>query len=468
MDNDNLDNTTQATDGLDYTSQTEPSQVSRPEPAPAPGPVFREKPPKNSALIGVLCGIAGLAIGAAVIFAIMQSAQKPTTDCTQCDCSKHQTSASGNLTTDFFGLEPQGQNILYSPLSIRYGLSLLNAGADGTTKTQIENVLGDEELPKYENVADTLSLANAVFIRDTFKDKVLSSYLETVQNNYNSEVLYDDFSSSTNMDNWVSQKTFGLIDQIGIQPNQTLEMVLANALAIQMDWEHDFDTDDTHGRSFYKQDEEEIQATTMTQLTYADNIKYYTDDDVTLLSMPLQKTETGVGLDFVAIMPNGDLKNYISNLDMDSIENAITNSIPASTPEDGVKIYIPKFKFEYTLDFKQDLQKLGITQAFDAENANFSAMAEEPLYVSDAVHKANIDFSEDGIKAAAITVFAMFDAATAIGDERIPEPIIIDINHPFLFLIRDRDNSATWFTGAVYEPNLWADDKAEYQPQSRY
>ena len=465
MDNDNLNNTTQAADGLDYTNQTEPSPANQPKPTPAPEPVFRDKPPKSPALIGALCGIVGLAIGAAAIFAIMQSIQKPTTDCPQCDCQKCQTSASGNLTTDFFGLEPQGQNILYSPLSIRYGLSLLDAGAAGTTKTQIENVLGNEELPKYENVADTLSLANAVFIRDTFESKVLSSYTETVQNNYNSEILYDDFSSSTNMDNWVSQKTFGLINQIGIQPSQDLEMVLANALAIQMDWEHNFDTDDTYGRSFYKQNEEEIKATTMSQLTHADDIKYYTDDNITLLSMPLQKTKTGVNLDFVAIMPNGDLENYIGNLDMDSIETAITNSTPASQPRDGVKIYIPKFKFEYTLNFKQDLQKLGITQAFDDEHANFSAMAEDPLYVSDAIHKANIDFSEDGIKAAAITVFAMYDAAMAIGDERIPEPIIIDINHPFLFLIRDRDNSTVWFTGAVYEPNLWADDEAEYKPQ---
>lgn len=434
-------------------------------------PAFKNtsKPPKNPTLIGVLCGIAGLVVGGIGIYGLMQIIKKPTPDCPECNCLKCETGGNNiimpnSLTTSFFALEPEQNNIVYSPLSIRYGLSLLNAGAAGTTKTQIESVLGTEELPRYENIPDVLSLANAVFIKDTYSDKVLPSYLNTVQEEYNSEVLYDDFSSSANMDNWVSQKTFGLIDKIGIEPQPDTEMVLANALAIQMDWQHKFDTDVTYGKTFYKQDGEEINATTMSQLTHAEDVKYYTDDNTTILSMPLEKTSTGVDLDFVAVMPEGDLSSYIENLNMDSIESAVMNSTPASTPEDGVKIYIPKFKFDYELSFKQDLQELGITQAF-ADAADFSAMTSEPLKVSEAVHKANIDFSEDGIKAAAITVFAMVDSATAIDeDHRIPEPIIIRIDHPFFFLIRDRADGTIWFTGAVYEPNLWADDSADYEP----
>ena len=88
-------------------------------------------------------------------------------------------------------------------------------------------------------------------------------------------------------------------------------------------------------------------------------------------------------------------------------------------------------------------------------------MASEGLYVGQAVHNANIDFSEEGIKAAAITVFAMKENS-AIEDE-VPQPVIINIDHPFLFLIRDANNGTIWFTGAVYQPNLWADDQAAYE-----
>lgn len=428
------------------------------------------KSPKNPTLIGTICGITGLIIGGISIFCIMQfiNQQPPVaTDCPNCECPKCKVGDNNllsSINTSFLALEPKNQNLIYSPLSIRYGLSLLNTGAAGTTKTEIEEVLGNEPLPKYENVTDTLSLANAIFIRNTFAEYVLPSYTSAVQNNYNAEVLYDDFSSTTNMDDWVSQKTFGLINQIGLQVGQGTQMVLANALAIQMDWQHKFDADDTQGQSFYKQDGEEVEATTMTELTHADDIKYYTDDSITMLSMPLEQTSTGVNLDFVAVMPESGLDSYIDNLNMDSIEEAITNSIPASTPEDGVRIYIPKFKYDYELKLKDDLYNLGITQAF-TDSAEFPAISSEyPLKVSDAIHKANIDFSEDGIKAAAITVFGLQEATAIDEDRHIPEPIIIDIDHPFLFLIRDRADGTIWFIGTVYEPNLWADDSADYTP----
>lgn len=81
------------------------------------------------------------------------------------------------------------------------------------------------------------------------------------------------------------------------------------------------------------------------------------------------------------------------------------------------------------------------------------------LYVSDAIHKSNIEFSEEGTKAAAVTVFAISDKAT-IGDENTP--IEININKPFIFLIKDKNTNEIWFAGTVYEPNLWENDKAQY------
>jgi serpin B len=138
----------------------------------------------------------------------------------------------------------------------------------------------------------------------------------------------------------------------------------------------------------------------------------------------------------------------------------LSSATPASEPKDGVVINIPKFKFDYELDFKADLQALGISSAFNQVNADFSRMASEPLYVSDAVHKASLNFSEDGIKAAAVTAFVM--KVGAMESEEEPQPVIIDIDHPFLFLIRDANNGTIWFVGTVYQPNLWADDADEY------
>ena len=85
------------------------------------------------------------------------------------------------------------------------------------------------------------------------------------------------------------------------------------------------------------------------------------------------------------------------------------------------------------------------------------------LYISDALHKANIEFSEEGVKAAAVTVFGMM-GDTLIGVEN-EIPIEININNPFVFLIRDKNTKEIWLVGTVYEPNSWEDDKQDYSIQ---
>ena len=103
-----------------------------------------------------------------------------------------------------------------------------------------------------------------------------------------------------------------------------------------------------------------------------------------------------------------------------------------------------------------------MTDAFSVEDADFSRMAvNNDLFVSDAVHKANIDFSEEGIKAAAVTAFAM-DTKSAL-PEKEPQPVVINIDKPFYFMIYDKNNGTTWFSGVVYEPNLWGNDMTFYQ-----
>ncbi len=415
----------------------------------------------SPAVAGAIGVVAGLIIGGAGIYGLTKLNEKPTT-CPTDNCINPPVVISNSVDFDFLNLEADSKNIIYSPLSIRNGLALLSRGADGATKTEIDKVLGNSELPKYEDINEKLSLANAVFIRNTYKDKVLPTYETAVKEELGSGLFYDEFKSTDNMDQWVKQKTFGLIDKIGIQITDDLEMVLANALAIQMDWKNPFDADDTHGSSFYKSDGTEINATTMYKKTNSEEIKYYQDDSTTAISMPLDSTSDDVNLDFIAIMPSTDQAGYIKSIDQSKITPILDNLTSASESKGGVAIRIPKFKFDYKLKFKEDLLSLGMKSAFSSADADFSKMATTPLYIGEAIHKANIDFSEDGVKAAAITVFGMKDSAMPIEEAK---PITINIDHQFLFLIRDRDNGTIWFTGAVFEPNLWADEKANYEPK---
>ena len=365
-----------------------------------------------------------------------------------------------DFSLKFLKLENEKQNMVYSPLSIKYALNMLNEGAAGNTKTQIENVIGDLNLIKYNTIDEVLSLANSVYIRDTFAEYVKEDYRRTITEKYNAEVNYDSFSNATNINNWIEDKTLGIIqNMLNDEAVQNANMLLINALAIDMGWENPFDTSDTYGEDFYLEDGNTMTATMMHKETMGDSTSYYKDNDITALTMNLQEYDN-MQFEFVAIMPEENLSDYIETLTIEDVNTILENTTLASDTPYGVDISIPKFSFDYDLKLKQDLMDLGMTDAFDENLADFSNMANTELCVEDALHKADIDFSEEGIRAAAVTALTMRTNAMLPDDDQ-PEEIKID--KPFLYFIRDKQTNEIWFVGTVYEPNSWEQDMEEYR-----
>ena len=365
-----------------------------------------------------------------------------------------------DFSIQFLKLENQQQNMVYSPLSIKYALNMLNEGANGNTKAQIENVIKDLSLTKYNTIDKVLSLANSVYIRDTYAEYVKEDYKNKLTEKYNAEINYDSFKNATNINNWIENKTLGIIKNMlddNIVQNPNAEMLLINALAIDMEWENSFDVSDTNGEDFYLKDNNTMTATMMHKETNGEDVAYYKDNDITALTMDLKQYDD-TQLQFVAIMPEDNLSEYVDTFTMDELNRIIENVTLASKTKYGVDITIPKFSFDYNLQLKNDLIDLGITDAFDEILADFSNMtdANTGLYVYDALHKADIDFTEKGIKAAAVTVMATFEA-TAMEDNNKPEEIRID--KPFLYFIRDKKTNEIWFVGTVYEPNSWEEER---------
>ncbi len=377
-----------------------------------------------------------------------------------------QTSPDSNedFSIKFLQMENNNSNMIYSPLSIKYALNMLNEGANGNTKTQIENIIGNLSLTKYDNIKNILSLANSIYIRDDYEKYVKKEYIKQLTQKYNSEVKYDSFNNAYNINKWIENKTLGIIKNMlkdETVQNPDNKMMLVNALAIDMEWLDSFDAEYTHGKDFNLANGNKMTATTMHKETSKDTVSYYKDQDVTSLTMDL-KQYNDTQLEFIAVMPNNNLSDYINEFKIDDLNNIIEKSTPASETKNGVDISIPRFSFDYDLKLKDDLINLGITDAFNQNSADFSNMTNSPngLYVGDALHKADIDFTEKGIKAAAVTVILMTENA-AIVDEN--KPIELKFDKPFLFAIRDKNTGEIWFVGTVYEPNHWENDKLDYQ-----
>ena len=187
----------------------------------------------------------------------------------------------------------------------------------------------------------------------------------------------------------------------------------------------------------------------------------YTDDKVKAFAKDL-KTYNGTTLQYVGIMPlQEELDSYIKDLDSSDINSIIKNlkEIKSENFTDGkvIKITgnIPLFNFDYQLKLKDDLKSLGITSVFNEKKADLSNMVTSQNYIDSAEHKANIEFSNEGIKAAAVTSTGGMGAASC-GYEHLfdvpVEEVNITFDKPYLFLIRDKNSGEVWFVGSVYEP----------------
>ena len=197
------------------------------------------------------------------------------------------------------------------------------------------------------------------------------------------------------------------------------------------------------------------------RLDVSTDFLFYVDDKTKVFAKDL-KEYNGTNLQYVGIMPiNEELNTYIENVSAKDISTLINNlkDVKLTNFKDGVvtKItgYIPLFKFDYELDFMNDLKKLGIVDVFDDENANLSSMVKKFAYISAAAHKANIEFSNEGVKAAAVTGFGGMGNAACEFEYNFDVPveeIDLTFDNPYLFLIRDKNTGEVWFTGTVYEP----------------
>lgn len=93
---------------------------------------------------------------------------------------------------------------------------------------------------------------------------------------------------------------------------------------------------------------------------------------------------------------------------------------------------VPKFDVDSELDLLPALEQLGITDLLSPETADLSALTSLDAYLSGARQLARVTADEEGVEAAAVTILTM-DATSAMPD---PEPMVMDLDRPFLFVIR--------------------------------
>ena len=112
-------------------------------------------------------------------------------------------------------------------------------------------------------------------------------------------------------------------------------------------------------------------------------------------------------------------------------------------------LFLPKFRLEYGKELKDQLVAMGMCIAFSG-SADFSGIADCALMISSVLHKTFIEVNEEGAEPAAATSIEI--VGTAPNDPK-PRNIVMRIDHPFIFAIREKTSGTILFIGKVVNPN---------------
>lgn len=321
-------------------------------------------------------------------------------------------------------------NSLVSPLSMAYLLSMIQSGAKGNTLNELNIALDNYDLQPMENIDSKISMANSMWINNKYKNDINNTFATALNINYHSEVLYDEFINADNINKWVSEKTYNMINELfpsdSVNSVDTI-MALVNAIGINFKWDEEFDCNKTTMGNFLDKNVYMMNS----------NEKYLESDYYTGFIKDYEKLSDNSQYEFIGLLPKKDIQDVINNISNDVIKNSITES--------KAHIQIPRFKYEYNVNnVKGILESLGIKDMFNKEKANFGGIAED-IFVSSIVQKTYIDFMESGTKAAASSGGA-FDITSAAEEKEVI------FNKPFVYLIRKKGSNNIYFIGTVNSP----------------
>ena len=238
---------------------------------------------------------------------------------------------------------------------------------------------------------------------------------------------------------WTAEQTHDRIPQI-IPPgvlDALTRLVLVNALYLKAPWETPFEKGSTRPGDFHRLDGSVVRTDLMQGAVGGSLL---VADGWQALRIPY----AGGALAMTVVLPD---RGRLPAVDTLLREQGVAGFL-ADGAAGEVQLTLPSWTFRSDTPLGDVLVALGMTDAFDAEAADFDPMTEDPngLFVSAVLHQTFIAVDEDGTEAAAATAVVMQDSAVLVSDRLV-------VDRPFLFVVHDTAHGTPYFLGRVLDPS---------------
>lgn len=349
-------------------------------------------------------------------------------------------------------------NVLISPVSVAAILASAEIGASGETLSEMEQVLGSgmpadefqEELASLltsdsSSEEPTMVSSNAIMINGSGDSSLNEEFEERSRELFEPLIVTMPFESQgvDTANQWVKDRTDGMITNILDHLDPQAKMCLLNALLFKGEWEDQFEEYQIESDAEFT----DADGSTSVVNMMVENMKTGSDG----YYLPLNggegfvKPYQGEKYSFFAVLPpeDTDLAEFVNGIDGTMFSEAYT----AFNTDKDVLLHLPEYSASSDWALSEAMQSLGIQRAFSG-NAEFDHILEsgEDLRISMLLQKAVLNLDRNGTYAAAATAGTMMLGAMA-GDEK--EQVEIFLDRPFLYGIVERSTGIPLFLGAV-------------------
>ena len=348
-------------------------------------------------------------------------------------------------------------NLFLSPVSLAGAFGPVAAGARGETRTAIDAALGfpggaGEGLHpalggllrgvEREREGVALSIANALWLKHDLPMK--PEFLRTGQQEYGAQVERLDFrqsaASAKRINDWVSGETRGRIRELiaADSLDNDTALVVTNAVYFLADWADPFNASGTRDEPFYSPG----GIRQIPLMSQGGHYRYFETDGFQAIDLPYKDPS----LSMTVLLPKarGGLPSLEASLTGAKLREWLAR-IDAENPR-KVYLHLPKLKMEESYNLVDPLRALGMGIAF-TNRADFRGIAEADLLISQVVQKTFVRIDEKGTEAAAAT-----GVEVELTSAPPAPPPTFRADHPFFFVLRDKQSGAILFLGRVVAP----------------
>ncbi|HXY90830.1 MAG TPA: serpin family protein [Xanthobacteraceae bacterium] len=347
----------------------------------------------------------------------------------------------------------RGNNLVVSPASLAAVLSLLDIGADAQMRAAIHKALGfDPDRPDAAGDLEYLralvtKLGKGVEDKDTLlalanwivfdpKSAPVDAALRKLRA-AGARVTQDDLSDPATIkaiNNWVAERTKGLIPSILDEGPKMSGLVALDALYFKAVWLEPFAKSATHAEPFHLVGGSTFEVQMMEKLF--SRLAFRRDGRFVAVDLPYKNSRFSLVVVTTTDKPAsaGEFSGIESWLYGDGFANK------------RVRLSLPRFTIEDKNEMLEALNKLGLAAGQSSPTA-LTGLAENLGGISAITQKTYLRVDEEGSEAAAATAVAVRTASA-------PRPDFeeMKVDKPFLFALRDGETGLVLMSGYVGRP----------------